>query len=133
MKTSILPVDRADASSDSTSWASLDRLAKRMVLSLLREIETGQLTLADGKELYTFGRPSALFPWQGVMAIHHRRFYRKVLWGGSIGAAEAYMAGDWSAKDLTVVIRLMAINRHIFERMDRGWGRVRCSIVCTTG
>jgi cyclopropane-fatty-acyl-phospholipid synthase len=34
------------------------------------------------------------------------------------------MAGDWSAEDLTDVIRLMVINRHIFERMDSGWGRL---------
>jgi cyclopropane-fatty-acyl-phospholipid synthase len=102
----------------------LDRLAKRMVISLLKSIEIGQLTLEENGERRAFGKPSAKFPLHGAITVHHPRFYRTALWGGSIGAAEAYMSGFWSADDLTVVIRLMVINRHIFEKMDRGWGRL---------
>ncbi|MGH8535330.1 MAG: cyclopropane fatty acyl phospholipid synthase [Gammaproteobacteria bacterium] len=32
--------------------------------------------------------------------VHHRRFYRRVLWNYSLGIGEGYMDGDWSCEDL---------------------------------
>ncbi|MGH8531668.1 MAG: cyclopropane-fatty-acyl-phospholipid synthase, partial [Gammaproteobacteria bacterium] len=32
--------------------------------------------------------------------VHHRRFYRRVLWNHSLGIGEGYMDGDWSCEDL---------------------------------
>jgi len=124
MKTSIIPMDgKRVAPSDALLRGLLDRLAKGMVIALLKEIHIGQLTLEEAGERHAFGRASKESPLRAVVTVHHPRFFQKAMWGGSIGAAEAYMAGDWSADDLTKVIRLMVVNRHIFEKMDRRWGR----------
>lgn len=34
------------------------------------------------------------------------------------------MSGLWSADDLTQVLRIMTLNRDIFERMDKGWSKL---------
>ena len=41
--------------------------------------------------------------------------------GGPIGAAEAYMAGDWETDDLVGVLRLFLANRSVLEALDGGW------------
>jgi len=124
IKASLFPVEgKPWAPSEALLSGPLDCLAKRMVIALLKELRIGQLILEDRGEQHTFGRPSKAFSLRACVTVHHGRFYRKALWGGSIGAAEAYMAGDWSSRDLTHVIRLMVLNRHIFEKMDRRWGR----------
>ena len=46
--------------------------------------------------------------------------WRSFAWGGSIGAAEAYCRGWWSAPDLTAVVRVLARNRDALERVDGG-------------
>jgi cyclopropane-fatty-acyl-phospholipid synthase len=43
------------------------------------------------------------------------------VFGGSIGSAEAYMAGLWSTSHLTNVIRLVILNQQMMEKMDKGW------------
>lgn len=124
MKTSIIPAEKAGTPSGTSTLRSLDHLARQLVHSLLNQIKIGQLTLADQGNRYTFGQPSEIFSLHPEITVHRPRFYRKALWGGSIGAAESYMSADWSADHLTDVMRLMVINRHIFERMDTGWGRI---------
>lgn len=42
--------------------------------------------------------------------VHDARFYRHVVLGGSLGAAEAYLEGYWDSDDLTTLLRLMARN-----------------------
>lgn len=37
--------------------------------------------------------------------VHDQDFYRKVAWGGSVGAADSYIAGDWSTNDLVGLFR----------------------------
>ncbi|MDY6837002.1 MAG: cyclopropane-fatty-acyl-phospholipid synthase family protein [Thermodesulfobacteriota bacterium] len=124
MRTSIIPAETdRTAPPHALVRGPLNRLAKRMVMALLEDVDIGELLLEDNGERLAFGKASEDFPLRAVVTIHHPRFYRRALWGGSIGAAEAYMAGDWSADDLTMVIRIMVLNRHIFEKMDSGWGR----------
>ena len=48
-------------------------------------------------------------------------FYRSVFLGGTIGAAESYMRGEWAADDLTDLIRLMIRNLDRFNVLESGW------------
>ena len=52
------------------------------------------------------------------------QLYTRLLFGGSIGAAEAYMEGFWSADDLTMVMRILALNQKAFEDMEKGLARL---------
>ena len=55
-----------------------------------------------------------------VVRIKQSRAYRQMVLGGPIGAAEAYMAGDWETDDLVGVLRLFLANRSVLEALDGG-------------
>ena len=48
-------------------------------------------------------------------------FYRRIVLGGTIGAAESYMACQWSTDNLTDLIRIMIRNLDYFTRLERSW------------
>jgi cyclopropane-fatty-acyl-phospholipid synthase len=102
----------------------LDGLARRLLFSLLRKLERGRITVVDDGVSETFGVRNERFPLEATITVHHSRFYGSALLGGSIGAAEAYMAGYWSADDLTTLIRIVLLNQEVFAGMDRGWSRL---------
>jgi cyclopropane-fatty-acyl-phospholipid synthase len=83
-----------------------ERLARSLVLSVLRRIEVGRLTLVepDGTRL-TFGRGAP----EATVVINDPRAWTHLL-RGSRGMAEAYRDGLWDSPDLTAVIRVGARN-----------------------
>ena len=101
-----------------------DQLAKRLLFKLLSGLRRGELTLIDGSVRRIFGAKSDRFPLGATITIHHPRFYSSVVFGGSIGASEAFMAGQWSTDDLTTVARITILNREVFEGMEKGLARL---------
>ena len=122
MTTSIMP---SDAPPMETIKARLtDGLARKFLLGILGKLKRGKITIIDGPHRYVFGETSSAYPLEAVINVYHPRFYRKAVLGGSIGSAEAYMNGLWSADDLTSALRIMALNRDSFERLDKGWSKI---------
>ena len=101
-----------------------DRLAKRLFLQLIEQLAVGWITLIDGAERLTFGAVTPECPLTATLTVRHPQFYRRAMFGGNIGAGEAYMAGDWSADDLTALIRIVLRNRAVFKGLDRRWAWV---------
>lgn len=79
----------------------------------------GRLDVVDGLTRRTFGDPGTT-ALAARVEIHDPRTWRAVLLGGTIGAAEAYAEGWWSADDLTALIRLVARNERAAAGLD-GW------------
>lgn len=102
----------------------LDRLARRKVLDRLGRIENGELLIREGSRSRTIGRRDAADGLHAEIRIQDPRFYSDVAFGGSIGAAEAYIRGYWEASDLTAVVRLLLRNRHVLEGMETGLARL---------
>ena len=100
----------------------LDRLAERAVLGRLAGIVEGRLTLLDGDAEHHFGASDAEL--SATITITDPRFYADVAFGGAIGGGEAYIRGYWHADSLTNVVRVLARNRHVLERMDVGAARL---------
>ena len=82
-----------------------DRLARKLVLSILRRIDVGRLTIVEGGERLSFGRGAP----EATVSIQDPRAWRALL-RGSRGMAEAYRDGLWDSPDLTAVIRVAARN-----------------------
>ena len=122
MTTSIMPSDAPPL--ENIKARSTDGLARKFLLGILGKLKRGKITIIDGPIRYVFGQSSSAYPLEAVINVYHPRFYSKAVLGGSIGTAEAYMNGLWSADDLTTALRVMAINRHSFERLDEGWSTV---------
>ena len=106
----------------------VDQMARKAVFSLLKRFTHGSITLDEDHHRYDFGQPLEMSSLQAVISVHHPQFYSRIFFGGSIGAAEAYMDGLWSADDLTAVMRLLALNRKAFDDMEKGLARLTAPI-----
>jgi len=84
---------------------------------MLSGLRFGQLTVRDGKHHWTFGSGGG--PVAHV-TIHDPAVYRKVIFGGSIGAGEAYVDKLWDVDDLTALVRIMVRNIELRDRMEKG-------------
>jgi len=99
----------------------LDGLARRVLFNRLQQLHDGEIIIVDGADRFRFGRPSERCPLSAVLQVRDPRFYSDVVFGGSIGAGEAYMTGYWHSEDLTVLVRVMACNLDVLDGMEQGW------------
>ncbi|MEX1330248.1 MAG: cyclopropane-fatty-acyl-phospholipid synthase family protein [Desulfobacterales bacterium] len=106
----------------------LDHLARRYVFSLLTKLKHGRMTIIEGHHRHPFGEKSDTTSLQAELRVHHPHFYSRILFGGSIGAAEAYMEKLWSTDDLTAVMRILALNRQAAVNMEKGPARLMAAL-----
>ena len=93
--------------------------ARALVHRRLCALGSGRLLLHDDRGEAEFGAPAA----QGNpvrLEVRRQRFYRRVLLGGSLGAAESYIDGDWSASDLTALIRMFVRGIGTADALEAG-------------
>lgn len=100
--------------------AGLDRLARHLVHSQLRKIETGQIVVSENGKHTTYGRLTDEVPLTAQLCVNDPRFYRDIAFGGSIGAGEAYIHGYWSCTELSNLLRILLRNRRVVEDVDSG-------------
>ena len=101
--------------------ASLTRnqsIAKGLLFKLLRGLETGCLRVHEQGELFEFGQPHESSDLVADIFVHNASFYSDVIFGGSVGAGEAYMSGYWSTPNLTQVMRLFVRNINALDKLD---------------
>lgn len=103
-------------------------LARKLVLRLLSKLETGAVRIVDGKQVHVFGSTSPEYPKVVTVRILHYQAYTAITWGGSVGAAEAYMLRYWEADDVTALVRLVIRNQILFRNLDSGLSRLASPI-----
>lgn len=111
----------ASASIKKTRTPILSQIAKSLVLKQLKKLHTGCIVIKDNDEVMRFGE--ALEPnddLYGELTIIDSHTYSDIMTGGSIGAAEAYMTGDWITPDLTRLMRVMVRNLDILNGLEGG-------------
>jgi cyclopropane-fatty-acyl-phospholipid synthase len=126
MRETIIPSDWPPLERAKTS--AFDGLARRTLFSLLKRLGRGQITLHEGNKQKRFGKRTDAFPLEAEVTVYHPRFYTATLLGGSVGAGEAYMAGYWSADDLTTLIRIIVLNEPVLQGMEKGWSRLKAPL-----
>lgn len=101
----------------SSFWA--ESLAIALLQRFLRQCELGELTIAlpSGREIKHIGTPMKL---HARLVIHRWRFLKRVLVGGDLGFAEAFMDGDWSTPDLTALLEYMQRNEAALRNAWQG-------------
>lgn len=111
------PSQAAHLPAAATSWRSL-------VHGRLAGLAEGVLTVREAGSSADFGRtsPDGL---HGTVEVLHPRFWRRAALGGSLGAAEAWLDGDWDSPDLTAVVRLLARNEGALAALEGGLARLR--------
>lgn len=100
-------------------------IARRAVFSNLRKLERGAITVIEGNDRHVFGREGGL---AATIMVHDPAFYTDMAFGGSIGAGEAFMAGFWSADDLTTLVRIIVLNRKVLLDMEGGLSKITAPV-----
>lgn len=106
----------------------LDRLARKAVHNILRHIQQGEIVLREGQIEYYFGQKTQDCTLCVTIDVLDFRFYSDVAFAGSVGSGEAYMQGYWKCSNPTALVRLLLINRHVLDNMDRRLSRIKTPI-----
>ncbi|MFT3667657.1 MAG: cyclopropane-fatty-acyl-phospholipid synthase family protein [Pseudoxanthomonas sp.] len=112
------------ASAASPTFGALDRMLRSQLLARLDALDHGTLIVRDALGEHRFGHagPDALPPVH--LWIDDPAFYRAVAAQGSVGAGEAYIAGQWRCDDLVTLVRLLVRNRALLDGMETGLARL---------
>ena len=98
----------------------LDGWAKRVVMRLMASITWGRIKMVEGSDAAMFGSSETNDQPEVTIEILHPRFYSAVVFGGSVGLAEAFIAGLWKSNDLSGMIRILVRNLPVLERVEYG-------------
>ncbi|WP_197356375.1 SAM-dependent methyltransferase [Aureliella helgolandensis] len=85
----------------------------------LQQFQRGQLTIQDPIGVNRFGVRLQAAPSASIQ-VHRSSFYRQVALGGSLGAAESYIRGDWDSPNLTEAMQVLAGNMEALASVERG-------------
>ncbi|KRA48742.1 cyclopropane-fatty-acyl-phospholipid synthase family protein [Pseudoxanthomonas sp. Root630] len=112
------------APSATPTYGALDRLLRSQLLARLDALDHGVLVVRDALGEHRFGNagPGALSTVH--LWIDDPAFYRAVAAQGSVGAGEAYIAGQWRCDDLVGLVRLLVRNRALLDGMETGMARL---------
>ncbi|MEX2466497.1 MAG: cyclopropane-fatty-acyl-phospholipid synthase family protein [Gemmatimonadota bacterium] len=98
----------------------IHRIAERLVRARLARLTEGRLLIHRPGETAAFGPggdPHA------EITVHDPELFTALAFGGHLGAAEAYVHGDWTTEDLTAVVRLFLRNRDVLDDLETGMAR----------
>jgi cyclopropane-fatty-acyl-phospholipid synthase len=113
--TSMSEVIAVDPDNIHSVLADLPRMA-RLALGFAARLRRGTLdvTLLDGRVI----RLGGLEPGPAaIMRLHNYDFASRLINGGDIGIAEAYLNGDWDTPDLTQFLYLFCVNHDLIQAM----------------
>ena len=120
MNTTFAPIDSSGSSKETVRSTVLQNLVRRIVLSRLEKLQSGQIALSEDGKHYMFGQLTDEFPLTVQLDVLNPKFYSDVAFGGSIGAGEAYIHGHWACTELTELLRILVRNRDVLEQVDSG-------------
>jgi cyclopropane-fatty-acyl-phospholipid synthase len=98
----------------------LQALARRLVLNKLSHLQSGQLLVREADQSWRFGACDPLLQ----VEVLNPAFWPAMAFGGTVGAGESFMAGDWDCEDLTGLVRLLLRNRPTMMDMEGGIARL---------
>jgi cyclopropane-fatty-acyl-phospholipid synthase len=107
-----------ESAGNSARGSLTNRLARSLVCQQLSQLRQGSLTIREGKNAtLTFGDGDARYP-AAELVVHHQSTWKDLLTGGSVGAAESYVAGDWSTPDLVALLRFFTRNIDLMNQFE---------------
>lgn len=89
---------------------------RTMVFKVLSQLVDARLEIIEDTICTAFGDNNAEL--NAKIIVHNHSFYQDIIFGGSIGGAEAYIDNKWSSPDVTKVIQIMARNQHQLDLLD---------------
>jgi cyclopropane-fatty-acyl-phospholipid synthase len=100
----------------SANW--IDKRSRSLVHAVLSKLPYGQIEIIEGCEHSHFPEKSDNSSINAKIHVHDMSMYKDFVKGGSIGAAEAFIAGKWSSPNLTNVIRIFAKAQQETDKLE---------------
>jgi cyclopropane-fatty-acyl-phospholipid synthase len=97
-------------------------MARAALLKRLALLRDGALTIQEGSASFCFGARTSRCPLAATITVRNPEFWSLAGFGGTVGAGEAYIHGHWRCDDLTALVRIMVLNRHVMSEMESGLG-----------
>ncbi len=101
----------------------LERMLRCLVWDRLKNLRHGCLVIDDGGKREAFGHGGEDSLTVNIK-IRDPRFYRHLVFGGSLGAAEAYIQGLWTCDNLVDLVRVFCRNPSVSTALEHGPARV---------
>ncbi|MDC0931484.1 cyclopropane-fatty-acyl-phospholipid synthase [Methylophilaceae bacterium] len=93
----------------------MNHLYKKIIHQRLSQIKDAHIIIKDGKSINKYGKPGNL---SAKINILDTIFYKNIILGGTIGASESFIRGEWSSPNLTNVIRVLARNTEAQDKLE---------------
>lgn len=103
----------------------IDVACKKLLLKRMQDLKWGSITIVDGTDgnrAYQLGDSTS--PVATTIHVNRTSFFSRASLGGSIGAGESYVDGDWTCSNLPNLIRIFVRNRSVLENMDNRLGNI---------
>ena len=112
-------VERRPAASDvlRSPLRFAERIGRRMLVKNMQRLQSGQVFVESDGKCERFGSllKSEL---TGQILVKSPVFFRRLVTGGALGAAESYLEGEWTSEDLTDLFRVLLRNEQLLQRMQ---------------
>jgi|TARA_B110000914_G_C15516648_1_gene473977 cyclopropane-fatty-acyl-phospholipid synthase len=95
---------------------------KSILLKKLKGLKVGGLTIVDGLKSHTFGELNPEL--HATVTVTSQEFYVFLGSGGTIGAAEAYTAGYWTADSPVNLVQVIIKNKKTMVGLESGLARL---------
>ncbi len=120
MKTLSIDHDEFLEQTQMPNW--LDRFAARMIRAQLQKLKRGSIVIAENGETEVFGDPESGLA--ATIRVNSPAFYSDIAFGGTIGAGQSYIQGNWDCPNIETLVRILLQNQGFMDEMDSGWARV---------
>ena len=105
----------------------VSRIAKAFLRRGLERLDHGVVEVISDNKREKFGK-STDAGLHASVRVHDERFFRRLLTGGSLAAADSFVDGEWSTDDLVSLIRIVARNIDAMDSMEQGLPKITTPI-----
>ena len=115
MKPSVVP---ATGNGSIGRAGPIQALGRRVMLDLFSRLPDGRIDIVEDGATHRFGHRGSRCDLAATIVVHDPQFWADAAFGGTVGAGEAWIRGDWTCDDLTALVRIMVVNRDLMNAMD---------------
>ena len=97
----------------------IDLFYKKLLFKMLNDLHHGELIFVDPMEIKVFGKTTSTCAFSVTLHISNMKFYREVIFSGSIGAAKTYINNYWHTENLVELMRIVIINKQLMNKLEK--------------
>ena len=106
-----------------------EEMSRKLLFSQFEKLEFGQIIVIFQGTTRIFGKQNSSLNVKAEVKVHDAAFFPRVVFGGTVGAGESFMDGDWEVDNLPGLVRIMVRNRSLMNQLDSGFSLIKRPIM----